>query len=136
VILLKWRTCVLRDGKWWHLILCLAGLCKGLKRRRRYKMGTNYYVLVDAGEPMHIGKLSYRCPFLWQQHAGVTTAKDWLALLTMYRDFIEDEYGDSISLREFQDMVGYAQRYCGESYVECDYVDADGYHFITEDFLW
>ncbi len=97
-------------------------------------MGTNYYAQIDCcktcgkpGEELHIGKSSGGWRFLFRiytDHEDGTDAprsvEDWRALLDSSDVRIRNEYGESVSLEQFWDMVKRKQDLKSGGYADSD----------------
>jgi len=118
---------------------------------RRWKMGTNYYVVKNGPscqDPVHIGKASigwmfsfqrqnekwHEPPIVWNTFNQV---KDWLKKYTVdSTDYvIIDEYDEIVSYDDFIEMVELKQERDRDNPDNFDYSDnVDGYRFTDGEF--
>jgi len=113
-------------------------------------MGTNYYAYTDTcphcgrgDERIHIGKQSGGWTFGWHGISGVMdgvelrSCADWYEFLARDGVSIADEYGHSVTLEEFREMVDAqrnARRNHALEYPDRCWVDADGCGFSSGEF--
>ena len=102
-------------------------------------MGTNYRLKKDvcphcgrAGETLHIGKQSAGWAFIFSAAEGPKSWAEWKALLATGQ--IVDEYGEAVSLEQFEAMIEARKGGKVELFNSRDFLDAEGHPFHDGEF--
>lgn len=107
-------------------------------------MSTNYYLVnpEDEYDMLHIGKRSSSMrKFLWHSipEMGLFTQRDWFNRMDMFAgsakgDEIRNEYGETMSVSQFRDLVESLKDNESRVPEHVTYVDVDGNEYVIGEF--
>jgi hypothetical protein len=100
-------------------------------------MGTNYYIVIDGPgtQTFHLCKLSYGWKPLFKASAHQNSVKEYVELIQATNAAIKDEWGETISLQLFSDMITIINDDSrSRNNIDIDHTDEDGFEFVKEEF--